>query len=154
MSPVIYAPRMNVIQYSNTCFWRYFSSHCEGNLYLSLLLCYRYPSLYLGKNGKDYHIGTPVIRACEWSMCRAENRAERAKTGVERSGAVSGSQKNRAQRSGAERERENGAGSGLNLTLQRPLRQIFCCSVCLHVTQINRSYSNTLVSLIQWTNSQ
>ena len=80
----------------------------------------------------------------------AEKGAERAKTRVERSGAVSGSQKNRVERSvsGGTAER-NGAGSGLNLPLQRPLRQIFCCSVYLHVTQINRSYSNTLASLIQ-----
>jgi len=42
----------------------------------------------------------------------AENGAERAKTRVERSGAVSGSQKNR--RSGAEHEREDrGAGTEL-----------------------------------------
>ena len=53
-----------------------------------------------------------TIRACEWSVSGAENGAERAKTRVERSGAVSGSQKNRAERSGAEREREDrGAGT-------------------------------------------
>ena len=43
----------------------------------------------------------PTDRACERSVSGAENGAERAKTRVERSGSVSGSQKNRAERSGA-----------------------------------------------------
>jgi len=55
----------------------------------------------------------------------AENRAERAKTRVERSGEVSGSQKNRAERE-RERiaERERSGERTINLPLQRPLRPL------------------------------
>ena len=80
-------------------------------------------------------------------MSGAENGAERAKTGVERSGAVSGSQKNRAERSvsggTAERERTKSAAPATAPA------HILLFSLSLQVTQINRSYSNTQVLFIQ-----
>ena len=51
------------------------------------------------------------IGALERSVSGAENGAERAKKSDERSGAVSGSRKKRAERSGAER-RAGGHGAG------------------------------------------
>ena len=80
-------------------------------------------------------------------MSGAENGAERVKTRVERSGAVSGSQKKGTERSGAERERNvaERERSGERTKSAAPATapaDILLFS--LHVTQLNRPYSKCL----------